>query len=175
MTVDLEHNDDNQPEPAVPDAFARAMLEGRHIASLATRRADGSLHLTAIWYLYEDGLLYFPTNSKSQKARNVAANPHATAMIDTRTPGQEQGVMASGPARVIDGERGKALVAAAQRRYLTAKALADPVVGPAYASFDDVVIALTPTRWTTWDIGQMNEAHFNGKLGVETGYLYPLD
>ena len=175
MTAAMQYNDDNQPEPVAPDAFARSLLEGRHIASLATQRADGSLHLTAIWYLYQDGLLYFPTSSTSQKARNVAANPHATAMIDTRTPGQEQGVMASGPARIIDGEQGRALVAAAQRRYLTAKALADPVVGPAYATFDDVVIALTPTRWTTWDIGRMNDEQFGGKLGVESGYLYPLD
>jgi hypothetical protein len=175
MKADLRYHDDNERRPVAPDASARSLLEGRHIASLATQRADGSLHLTAIWYLYQDGLLYFPTSSTSQKARNVAVNPHATAMIDTRTPGHEQGVMASGPTSIIDGEQGRALVAAAQRRYLTTKALSDPVVGPAYATFDDVVIALTPMRWTTWDIGQMNEAHFGGKLGVETGYLYPLD
>ena len=150
-------------------------MGGRHIASLATQRADGSIHLAAIWYLYQDGRLYFPTSSKSQKVRNVIANPIATAMIDTRVPGQEQGVSVSGSAKVIGGEQGRVLVAAAQARYLTAVALADQRVGPVYAEFDDVVIELTPTHWVTWDIARMNVEQFDGILGVETGYLYPLD
>ncbi len=161
--------------PAAADEFAQSLLNGRHIACLATQRADGSIHLTAIWYLYKDGHLYFPTSSKSQKVRNVEANPIATAMIDTRVPGQEQGVSVSGQATVIRGERGIALVAQAQQRYLTAVALADTKVGPAYAEFDDVVIVLTPARWVTWDIAQMNAEQFGGKLSVETGYLHPLE
>jgi PPOX class probable F420-dependent enzyme len=161
--------------PVPPDDFAQFLLSGRHIASLATYRQDGSIHLTAIWYLYKDGYLYFPTSSKSQKARNVAANPQAAAMIDTRVPGQEQGVSVSGLATVLGGEQGRTLVAEAQQRYLTQIALADENVGKVYAKFDDVVIALRPTRWVTWDIAKMNAERFDGKLGVESGYLYPLD
>ena len=160
---------------AEPSTFALALLNGRHIATLATHRADGSIHLAAIWYLYQDGLLYFPTSSTSQKARNVRGNPTVSAMIDTRVPGQEQGVSVAGVATIIDGPRGRDLVAQAQQRYLTAKALNDPRVGPAYATFDDVVIALSPRRWTTWDIAQMNADNFDGRLGVERGYLYPYD
>ena len=158
-----------------PDELALSLLHGRHIASLATQRVDGSIHLVAIWYLYKDGRLYFPTSSKSQKVRNVGVNPIVTAMIDTRVPGQEQGVSVSGSARVIGGDQGRVLVAEAQARYLTAVALADPRVGPVYAEFDDVVISLTPSRWVTWDIGRMNAQKFDGILGVETGYLHPLD
>ncbi|MEM7531156.1 MAG: pyridoxamine 5'-phosphate oxidase family protein [Chloroflexota bacterium] len=161
--------------PAMPDEFIRSLLNGRYIASLATQRVDGSIHLTAIWYMYKDGYLYFPTSSKSQKVRNVEARPIASAMIDKRVPGREQGVSVSGQATVIRGEEGAALVREAQRRYLTPVALADPQVGPAYVEFDDVVIALTPTRWTKWDIEQMNMDKFDGLLGVESGYLYPLD
>jgi len=166
---------ENEIIPAPPDDFAKFLLFGRHIASLATYRQDGSIHLTAIWYLYKDGYLYFPTNSKSQKVLNVEARPLAAAMIDTRVPGQEQGVSVSGSATVIGGEQGRALVAEAQQRYLTKVALADENVGKVYAKFDDVVIVLEPTRWVTWDIAKMNTERFDGKLGVETGYLYPLD
>lgn len=155
--------------------LALTLLNGRHIATLATHRADGSIHLAAIWYLYQDGLLYFPTSSNSQKARNVRGNPTASAMIDTRVPGQEQGVAVAGVATIIDGPGGRNLVAQAQQRYLTAKALSDPQIGPAYATFDDVVIALNPQRWTTWDIAQMNADSFGGILGVERGYFYPYD
>ena len=73
------------------------------------------------------------------------------------------------------GEAGAALVREAQSRYLTETALADPKVGPAYVEFDDVVIALSPTRWSQWDIAQMNDEQFGGLLGVESGYLYPLE
>jgi PPOX class probable F420-dependent enzyme len=162
-------------QTAEPSTFALALLNGRHIATLATHRADGSIHLAAIWYLYQDGLLYFPTSSTSQKARNVRSNSTASAMIDTRVPGQEQGVSVAGVATIIDGPRGRDLVAQAQQRYLTAKALADPTIGPAYTAFDDVVIALRPQRWTTWDIAQMNADNFAGRLSVESGYLYPYD
>lgn len=165
----------DNPIPVAPDAFALKLLHGRHVASLATQRADGSIHMTAIWYLYKDGRLYFPTSSKSQKVRNVEQSPTASAMIDTRVPGQEQGVTASGIATVIRGDEGRQLVAEAQSRYLTPKAFADAKVGPAYAKFDDVVIALTPQRWTTWDIAKMNADIFDGILGVESGYLHPLD
>lgn len=161
--------------PAPADEFAQSLLNGRHIASLATQRVDGTIHLTAIWYLYKDGYLYFPTSSKSVKVRNVQANPTATAMIDTRVPGQEQGISVSGPARVIDGEQGRRLVAEAQKRYLTETALADPNVRLKYAEFDDVVIALTPARWVKWDIAQMNAEQFDGLLSVESGYLHRLD
>lgn len=161
--------------PTKPDALALALLNGRHIASLATQRIDGSIHLTAIWYLYQDGLLYFPTSSSSQKVRNVEANPNVAAMIDSRKPGREQGVSVSGIATILRGEAGRELVAQAQRRYLTPKAVADPKVGPRFVEFDDVVIALSPLRWTTWDIAQMNTNNFDGILGVESGYLYQLD
>ncbi len=159
--------------PITPPPFALSLLNGRHIATLATYRADSSIHLAAIWFLYQEGLLYFPTNSASQKARNVMRTPTASAMIDTRVPGQEQGVSVSGMATIIDGQRGRELVAQAQRRYLTAKAREESNVGATYATFDDVVIALTPQRWTTWDIAQMNANNFDGLLGVESGYLYP--
>lgn len=173
--ANLHQQEKHQDVPVPPDEFSLTLLNGRHIASLATQRKDGSIHLTAIWYLYKNGYLYFPTSSKSQKVGNVEANPIATAMIDTRMPGQEQGVSISGQATVIGGEQGKSLVAEAQQRYLTDVALADAKVGPVYAEFDDVVIALKPTRWVTWNIAQMNAEQFDGKLSVETGYLHPLD
>lgn len=165
----------NNEQPIAPNPLALTLLNGRHIATLATHRGDSSIHLTAIWYLYQDGLLYFPTSSSSQKARNVQMNPIVSAMIDSRIPGQEQGVSVSGVAIVIDGQRGRELVAQAQQRYLTPKALADAKIGPAYSEFDDIVIALTPERWTTWDIAQMNANNFDGLLSVDSGYLYPYD
>lgn len=156
-----------------PNAAALEILNGRHVASLATQRPDGSIHLTAIWYLYLDGLLYFATGSQSQKVRHVEAHPVASMMIDTRVPGQEQGVTASGSAIVIRSPNARTLVAEVHRRYLTEIAINDPKVGGVYARFDDAVICLLPQRWSTWNIGKMNADNFDGILSVESGYLHP--
>jgi hypothetical protein len=37
------------------DPTFQKLLEGRHIATFGTENADGSIHLTAVWYLFEGG------------------------------------------------------------------------------------------------------------------------
>ena len=34
------------------------LLRGRYVATLGTENADGTIHLTAVWYLFEDGCLF---------------------------------------------------------------------------------------------------------------------
>ena len=50
-------------------------LRDRRIACLATEEPDGSAYLTAVWFLYEDGVVYVGTSGSSRKARNAAARP----------------------------------------------------------------------------------------------------
>jgi hypothetical protein len=38
------------------------ILSGRRIASLGTESDDGSVHLTAVWYVFEGGCLYVATS-----------------------------------------------------------------------------------------------------------------
>jgi general stress protein 26 len=52
------------------DPTSQELLRGRYIAALGTENADGTIHLTAVWYL-EDGHLFIATSSKSRKARNI--------------------------------------------------------------------------------------------------------
>lgn len=39
-------------------SVAPEILTGRFIASLGTQSEDGSMHLTAVWFLFEGGCLY---------------------------------------------------------------------------------------------------------------------
>ena len=78
------------------DPALQELLRGRYIATFGTENSDGSIHLTAVWYLFESGSLYVATSSKSRKARNVAARPRASLMVDVRRPGAERGVTAAG-------------------------------------------------------------------------------
>src|SRR3984893_15349477 len=129
------------------DPTFQKLLEGRHIATFGTENADGSIHLTAVWYLFEGGSLFVATSSKSRKARNIAARSKASLMVDVRQPGAERGVNAAGRAELISGEPSREINRRIHRRHMSAAALSDPHVGPVFESFDDVTIRLAPVSW----------------------------
>ena len=137
------------------DPALQKFLQGRHIATLGTENSDGSIHLTAVWYLFESGALYVATSSKTQKARNVAARPKASLMVDARKPGTERGVTAAGRVDVLSGEQSKEINRRIHSRYLSAAAISDPHVGAVFASFDDVTYDSRPFHgsrgtWQYW-------------------------
>jgi PPOX class probable F420-dependent enzyme len=154
----------------------RAILEGRHYATLATQDPDGSVHLTPVWYLFEDDALFIECPSTSRKARNVAARPTASVVVDTRKPGSESWVSGSGRAELLHGETAKAINARILRRYLTREAIENPGIGPAFAAVDDVTIRVTPTRWRSWSAKSVDEQFFGGILGATPGkWFLPVD
>jgi hypothetical protein len=126
-----------------------ALLEGRYIATLATQNADGSSHLTAVWFLHRDGAIYVGTYGQSPKVRNAEERPHGSILIDVR--GFElSGAAASGPLSVLRGAEARELNDAIAAKYLTDQGLADEAVGGAIRASDDVTIRLDPARWRTW-------------------------
>jgi PPOX class probable F420-dependent enzyme len=157
------------------DSNFRELLQRRFIATLGTESADGSIHLTAVWYLFEDGRLYVATSSKTHKARNVMARPKASLMVDLRKAGGERGVTAAGRAELISGERSRELNRRIHSRYLSSAAMSDPLIEPVFAAFDDVTIQLTPTSWISWDMATLDAQAFGGRLGKTPGYLLALD
>ncbi len=157
------------------DPILQELVRGRYIATLGTENADGTIHLTAVWYVFESGCLFAATSSKSRKARNVAARPKASLMVDVRKPGAERGVTAAGRVEVISGDQSKEINRRVHGRYMSATAMSDPRIGPVFASFDDVTIRLTPVSWTAWDMAVVDGQALGGRLGGTPGYLLPLD
>ncbi len=154
----------------------RGLLQGRHYAALATLNKDGSMHLTPVWYLFENERLFVETASASHKARNIRARPQASLMIDIRQLGAERWVCGSGGARLIGGDQARELNLKIRRRYLTQAGLEDPRVGPVFAAADDVSIELTPTAWRAWDLGSIDHQFFGGLLGkTPEKWFLPLD
>jgi PPOX class probable F420-dependent enzyme len=158
-----------------PDSTVQALLRGRHVATFATENANATIHLTAVWYLFDEGCLFVATSSRTQKARNVTARPKASLMVDLRNPGKERGVTAAGTVEVITGGHSQEINRRIHSRYLSAAALSDPRVGPVFASFDDVTIKLTPVSWISWDMQALDAQAFGGLLGKTPGYMLPLD
>ncbi|MFZ0736683.1 MAG: pyridoxamine 5'-phosphate oxidase family protein [Candidatus Acidiferrales bacterium] len=157
------------------DPTLQEFLRGRYIATLGTENADGTIHLTAVWYLFESGCLYVATSSKTRKARNVAARPKASLMLDVRRPAAERGVTAGGKAELISGDQSQEINRCVHSRYLSAVAMSDPQIGPVFAAFDDVTIRLTPASWFVWDMATLDAQAFGGRLGGTPGYILPLD
>jgi PPOX class probable F420-dependent enzyme len=157
------------------DPTFQDLLRGRHIATLGTENEDGTIHLTAVWYVFESGSLFVATSGKSRKARNIEARPNASLMVDVRRPGAERGVNAAGRAELISGEPSREINRRIHARYMSAAAISDPMVGPVFESFDDVTLRITPASWTTWDMKVLDAQAFGGRLGSMSGYLLPLD
>jgi PPOX class probable F420-dependent enzyme len=162
------------PANTLNPAFQQ-FLQGRRIATLATENSDGSIHLTAVWYLFENGHFYIATNSKSRKARNLAARPKGSLMIDSRDPGTERGVTAAGAASLLTGDESRQLNHRVHSRYLSATALSDPQIGGVFSAIDDVTLKITPTSWFTWDMSELDAQVFSGKIAKSPGCILPLD
>ncbi len=152
------------------------LLQGRYIVSLPTLNNDGSIHMTAVWFLFQKGSFFVPTSSKSRKARNVLARPQASLMVDDRRNDIQGGLTVSGTTELIWGEPARALNLRIHGRYMSTDALRDSQVGPVMLANDDVTIRLTPERWIGWDLNEDDLRTFGGRLfGPPGGYLLPLD
>jgi uncharacterized protein YhbP (UPF0306 family) len=151
------------------------LLKRRYIATFGSENPNGTIHLTAVWYLYEDGSLFVATSRKTRKARNVTARPKASLMVDVRRQGAEHGVTGAGTVELISGTQSQEINRRIHSRYMSSAAMSDPRIGPVFASFDDVTIRLAPTSWTTWDMTVLDAQAFGGHLGGTPGYLLPLD
>ncbi len=97
----------------LPDAV-RTFLTERHLATLTTLRPDGSPHVVAVGFTWDDdaGLVRVITFAPSRKARNVAARPGVRAAVCQVDGGRW--LTLEGPAVVTDDP---ARVAQAVDRY----------------------------------------------------------
>jgi len=127
----------------------RSFLGGRRYAVLATHDPHGGVHLTPIWFLFEDDRFYFASSSGSRKVKNVEQNLSASVVVDAREPGRERWVSASGLFEVLRDGEAQSINARIRRRYLAPKALDGPIEAALRAS-DDVTLRLTPTAWRSW-------------------------
>jgi PPOX class probable F420-dependent enzyme len=159
----------------ISSPLVQELLHGRHVASLATENADGSIHMTAVWYLFEGDCLYVATASRTAKARNLSVRPKASLMVDVREGVAARGVTAIGHAEILTGEESQKWNRAIHERYLTKEALKDPRIGTVFAQWDDITIRLKPTRFLAWDMREADKQAFGGAFAAHPDYMLPLD
>jgi PPOX class probable F420-dependent enzyme len=127
----------------------RSFLDGRRYAVLATHDLDGGIHLTPIWFLFEEDRFYFASSSGSRKAKNVERNVSASVVVDAREPGRERWVSASGAVEILRDAEAQSINARVRLRYLAPEALDGPIEAGLRES-DDITLRLTPATWRSW-------------------------
>lgn len=149
-----------------PSDDVRAFLTERRYATLATFDPGGVIHLTPVWFLFEDDRFFFESFTGSRKVKNLERNPAASVIVDAREPGRERWVAAAGTVEIVGGEDAQAINARIRQRYLTAGALADARIESALATSDDLTLTLTPVRWRSWSVKEFDAQEFDGILGA---------
>ncbi len=98
--------------PEALDDDTRTFLRERHLATLTTLRPDGSPHVVAVGFTWDDdaGIARVITWDTSKKARNVAAQPGSRAVVSQVDGGrwlslEGPAIMTTDPDRCRDAER----------------------------------------------------------------------
>ncbi len=160
---------------SLADVFVRRLLDGKHIATLATENPDGSIHMVAVWYWFDGADVFVATSSRSRKARNLQSNPKVSIMIDARDPAASCGITIAGSAKMLTGDASRKKNAEIHRKYLSKAAVADPRVGPVFEAWDDITIQITPAAVIAWDMRQADRQFFGGALESNPTYLLPVE
>ncbi len=130
----------------------RELLGARLIASLATLNDDGSIHVVAMWFLWDGQAVLIPTNHATRKARNLERDSRATVMIDDSRGGFDlRGLTLVGRGEIVRGQAALELNRRIHLKYVTDDGLAlEPV--RRYLATDDITIRFRPGRVSSWDL-----------------------
>ena len=136
----------------------RELLDARLIASLASQNGDGSIHVVAMWFLWDGEAILIPTSHATRKVRNLERDERATVMIDDSRGGFDlRGITLAGRAEIVRGDAALELNRRVHSKYVAAEGLALAPVRR-YLSTDDVTIRFVPQSVRSWDLRSTEQA-----------------
>jgi PPOX class probable F420-dependent enzyme len=151
-------------------ALARELLQARLIANLATVNGDGTIHLVAMWFLWETGAVLMPTSGASRKAQNARRDSQAAVMVDDSRGGLDvRGITMTGHVEILAGPEAESANRRVHRKYLTESGLAQLEVQEALST-DDVTLRFLPEQAASWDLS----SHPASRVVLEAGAFEPL-
>ncbi len=137
------------------DSELAAFLEDQRVVQVCTIGASGRPHLMPLWYVVEEGpVLRGWTFAKSQKAKNLERDPHATLGIDSGQAYEElRGVMFECDVELErDPDRLAVLGERIFKRYGDGSDLPDEARAMVRKqAHKRVGLTFTPTKTVTWD------------------------
>ena len=68
------------------DEINEFLREGTRTGKLSTVRKNGLPHIAPVWFVWEDGKVFFTTMNTSIKAKNIINNPKVSFCTDEQSP-----------------------------------------------------------------------------------------
>ncbi|MBK9941590.1 MAG: pyridoxamine 5'-phosphate oxidase family protein [Kouleothrix sp.] len=125
-----------------------AFLEEAPIARLSSLNPDGTIHMAACYFRYENGAILLGTQDMTHKVQNIKHSPKVTLLIDNQAP-PWKGVLIYGEAE-LDYDDVVAKRVAIFERYMPAENARRLAAGLAN-TYTPVIIRITPTRISSYD------------------------
>ena len=119
------------------------------IARLSSHNEDGTIHMTPVYYLFENGEFWLGTQVRSRKVQNIQRDQRVTLLIDQYEP-VLQAVLAYGEAALdyddVVSKRIRIL-----ERYYESPAQARAFAERLARAWQTVIIHVRPARLVTFD------------------------
>ncbi len=138
-----------QAPPFANDLEIETFLAKPLLARFCSHNPDGSIHVTPIYYMYEEGEFLFGTQALARKVRNIELDNHVTVIIDSAEP-VLQAVIAYGNAE-LDFEDVLAKRVKILERYYDSPAEARAFAERLAKAWKTVIIRVRPARMVTFD------------------------
>ena len=126
-----------------------AFLARPLIARFSCHNNDGTIHISPIYYIYEDGEFFFGTQELSRKVKNIRRDDLVSVLIDTIDPIM-QAVMVYGNA-ILDYEDVVTKRVKIIERYFETRTDAEGFVERLTEAWKTVIIRLKPTKIVSFD------------------------
>ena len=138
-----------QAPPFENEAEIESFLTKPLLARFCSHNVDGSIHITPIFYLYENGEFLFGTQQMARKVKNIERDSRVTVLIDADEP-VLQAVIVYGEASLdledVLEKRVKIL-----ERYYESPADTRAFAEKLTRAWKTVIIHVQPTRMVTFD------------------------
>ena len=137
--------------PPLTEDELKIFLNKAPIAHLGSMNPDGTIHLAALWFKYDDGDIVFGTQDMTNKVRNIKHNPNVTVLIDIEGP-PLKGVLIYGHAN-LDYEDVLSKRIAIFEKYMPSENARQMATNLAN-TFAPVIIRVKPKRVSSYDYGK---------------------
>ena len=148
MVADWMDQIDYPQAPAMDEATLDAFLKEAVFARLGTMNEDGTIHMTPIYYVYDQGEIIMATQEPSRKIRNIKRNNQVTVLIDVTQP-VYRGAILYGTARLTYDNIIEQRIAIFNRT--PSKDIAEAYARKLLDKWNCAIIRVTPERIATFD------------------------
>ena len=142
----------------IPMASSEAwsFVRGHYTMALSTLDSFGFPHVTPVWYVVNEGKIYFRAQPYKKKIRNLLRKPQVCAVIsDGESYSELRGVMIQGLARIVDNEKSKRkqVFSMLAEKYVSRRDTGKMprIWQEKYGREHRVVVEITPTNLVSWD------------------------